>query len=803
MPGPLSTSGSSSMTSMDDRAAQRGSATSGRGTETLAGKVKASDKGELDPQLWHACAGAMVHMPHVGASVIYFPQGHAEHAASLPEFPPSLAITCTVLCRVLSVKFLADTETDEVYARICLQPDPLGDLDPHEGSPASPTLPDKSASFAKTLTQSDANNGGGFSVPRYCAETIFPRLDYSQDPPVQIVLAKDVHGIVWKFRHIYRGTPRRHLLTTGWSNFVNQKKLVAGDAIVFLRNAAGELCVGVRRSTRGTTTSVNTSLWHLTAAAASNPASSSWKFKPPDNSFDFLGASPTEASTRALRSSSDTVGTANFARNRARVTAKDVIEAASLAATGQVFEVVYYPRITISEFCVKAHAVKASLQLNWAPGMRFKMAVETEDASRISWFMGTISKVQEADPSSWPKSPWKMLQVMWDEPEMLQGIGRVSPWQVELVSPMQLPLFSLPKKKPRLSQPPEFPLDGGGIPMAALASNLLGHINPWHELAERDSVGMQGARHDRSYTIKSPDIGPAEAHQNLFFDHLYRPQELFGMNGARVLTEINVGESSQALSVKGLNMVSLVNEIRPNGQNNRLHTLLPLNTPSNERTLSSIGTNFDKGGSYSSSKSTPFLLFGKAIDTSQSANSQASTNGNASRGAGHEALSDGSYKEVPGQIHTFFTTPPLGRQIGGIPPGSQRTPLGRQIGMQIGMPRQGQAIGASYDEVRTTQWFDQAKGLSGETAPESWYQQSPFSGVRNEACHAVDLSLFDSYEELHETLSRRYGVRKSEMLNQVVCVDSRPIENEPYRDFTKRVKWLKLVSEVSGENVTR
>ncbi|KAI4994979.1 hypothetical protein ZWY2020_034882 [Hordeum vulgare] len=38
----------------------------------------------------------------------------------------------------------------------------------------------------------------------------------------------------FKFRHIYRGTPLRHLLTTGWSNFVNEKKLLAGDSIVFL-----------------------------------------------------------------------------------------------------------------------------------------------------------------------------------------------------------------------------------------------------------------------------------------------------------------------------------------------------------------------------------------------------------------------------------------------------------------------------------------------------------------------------------------------------------------------------------------
>lgn len=31
------------------------------------------------------------------------------------------------------------------------------------------------------------------------------------------------------------GQPRRHLLTTGWSVFVSTKKLVAGDAFIFLR----------------------------------------------------------------------------------------------------------------------------------------------------------------------------------------------------------------------------------------------------------------------------------------------------------------------------------------------------------------------------------------------------------------------------------------------------------------------------------------------------------------------------------------------------------------------------------------
>nr|KYP71171.1 Auxin response factor 4 [Cajanus cajan] len=59
--------------------------------------------------------------------------------------------------------------------------------------------------------------------------------DYKQQRPSQELVAKDLHGVEWKFRHIYRGQPRRHLLTTGWSIFVNQKNLVSGDAVLFLR----------------------------------------------------------------------------------------------------------------------------------------------------------------------------------------------------------------------------------------------------------------------------------------------------------------------------------------------------------------------------------------------------------------------------------------------------------------------------------------------------------------------------------------------------------------------------------------
>lgn len=71
--------------------------------------------------------------------------------------------------------------------------------------------------------------------------------DMSMATPTQELITKDLHGSEWRFKHIYRGQPRRHLLTTGWSTFVTSKKLISGDAFVYLRSETGEQRVGVRR----------------------------------------------------------------------------------------------------------------------------------------------------------------------------------------------------------------------------------------------------------------------------------------------------------------------------------------------------------------------------------------------------------------------------------------------------------------------------------------------------------------------------------------------------------------------------
>ncbi|XP_019166507.1 PREDICTED: auxin response factor 18-like isoform X1 [Ipomoea nil] len=441
----------------------------------------------LDPQLWHACAGGMVQMPPVNSKVYYFPQGHGEHTLTNVDFSNLTKISPMILCRVGTVKYLADPESDEVYAKLKLVP--IGrehgfDDDVVLGSnTTAPDTAEKSNSFAKTLTQSDANNGGGFSVPRYCAETIFPPLDYSADPPVQTVTAKDVHGETWKFRHIYRGTPRRHLLTTGWSTFVNQKKLVAGDSIVFLRANNGELFVGIRRAKKG--------------GIGGSDAPQGWS-----SAAGNYGAYPSflrEDDNKTIRSTSTPKLSSSGGRfrERGRVKPESVLEAARLAGSGKPFEVVYYPRASTPEFCVRASSVHSAMRIQWCARMRFKMAFETEDSSRISWFMGTVSSVRVNDPIRWPNSPWRLLQVTWDEPDLLQNVKNVSPWMVELVSNMpiiHMSPFSPPRKK--LCLPQDFSLDSQ-FQIPSFSGNALGASSPFYCLTDV-AAGLQGARHPQS-----------------------------------------------------------------------------------------------------------------------------------------------------------------------------------------------------------------------------------------------------------------------------------------------------------------
>ncbi|XP_043712769.1 auxin response factor 17-like isoform X3 [Telopea speciosissima] len=477
----------------------------------------------LDPSIWKACAGNSIEIPTVDSRVYYFPQGHAEQASSPPDFSSLTCAKPCVLCRILSVRFLANPDTDEVFAKIRLQP--LNRSCPpgiHIMSPVRTVSDgeseDKIVSFAKILTPSDANNGGGFSVPRFCADSIFPPLDYKAEPPVQNIDVTDVHGMVWEFRHIYRGTPRRHLLTTGWSKFVNHKKLVAGDSVVFMKNRRGELFVGVRR----------------TARFAGSFDSMRWNCQ-------YIGAS-VGVKVEEFGNSE------GFTRTgKGKVSPESVVEAAELAGAGMPFEIVYYPKAGSPDFVVKAEIVDESMF--WTTGMttagmRVKMSLETQDSSRMTWFQGTVSAaVQYSGP--WYGSPWRILQVTWDEPEILQDLERVSPWQVELIAtPSSLQAPFPPTKRLRVPQNHDLLNDGEEslyFPMAELTNSVMGNLSSSLFNYNSFPAGMQGARQDSYYVSGFSNFIANNSHQ-MYIDHLHGNMT----PKSSVSTELNIGSTSQS-----------------------------------------------------------------------------------------------------------------------------------------------------------------------------------------------------------------------------------------------------------------
>ncbi|KAI4297298.1 hypothetical protein L6164_037192 [Bauhinia variegata] len=356
-----------------------------------------------DSELWHACAGPLVSLPAVGSRVVYFPQGHSEqvavstnkevdaHIPNYPSLPPQL------ICQLHNVTMHADAETDEVYAQMTLQP-----LNPQEQKeaylPAELGTPSKQPTnyFCKTLTASDTSTHGGFSVPRRAAEKVFPPLDFSQQPPAQELIARDLHGNEWKFRHIFRGQPKRHLLTTGWSVFVSSKRLVAGDSVLFIWNERNQLLLGIRRANRPQTVMPSSVL------------------------------------------SSDSMHLGLLAA------------AAHAAATNSRFTIFYNPRASPSEFVIPlAKYVKAVYHTRVSVGMRFRMLFETEESS-VRRYMGTITGISDLDPVRWPNSHWRSVKVGWDESTAGERQPRVSLWEIEPLTtfPMYPSPFPLRLKRP-------------------------------------------------------------------------------------------------------------------------------------------------------------------------------------------------------------------------------------------------------------------------------------------------------------------------------------------------------------------
>lgn len=376
------------------------------------GILASSGEGErksINSELWHACAGPLICLPPVGSLVVYFPQGHSEQVAasmqkeidSVPSYPN---LPSKLVCMLHNVTLHADVETDEVYAQMTLQPVSKCDKEALLASDMGLRQNRQPAEFfCKTLTASDTSTHGGFSVPRRAAEKIFPTLDFTMQPPAQELVARDLHDISWTFKHIYRGQPKRHLLTTGWSVFVSTKRLFAGDSVLFIRDEKAQLLLGIKRANR------------------QQPALSSSVISSDSMHIGILAA------------------------------------AAHAAANHSPFTIFYNPRASPSEFVIPLAKYNKAMYTQVSLGMRFRMMFETEE-SGVRRYMGTITGISDLDPIRWKNSQWRNLQVGWDESTAGERPGRVSVWEVE---PVITPFYICPPPffRPKFPKQPGIPED--------------------------------------------------------------------------------------------------------------------------------------------------------------------------------------------------------------------------------------------------------------------------------------------------------------------------------------------------------
>lgn len=98
--------------------------------------------------------------------------------------------------------------------------------------------------FEKTVTPSDVGKLNRLVIPKQQAEKHFP-LQAGMVSKGVLLNFKDPAGKVWRFRYSYWNSSQSYVLTKGWSRFVKEKKLTAGDIVSFHRSISGDnqLCI--------------------------------------------------------------------------------------------------------------------------------------------------------------------------------------------------------------------------------------------------------------------------------------------------------------------------------------------------------------------------------------------------------------------------------------------------------------------------------------------------------------------------------------------------------------------------------
>lgn len=108
------------------------------------------------------------------------------------------------------------------------------DSDDHLRRTESAPVVQREHMFDKVVTPSDVGKLNRLVIPKQHAEKYFP-LDSSTNEKGLLLNFEDRNGKPWRFRYSYWNSSQSYVMTKGWSRFVKEKKLDAGDIVSFQR----------------------------------------------------------------------------------------------------------------------------------------------------------------------------------------------------------------------------------------------------------------------------------------------------------------------------------------------------------------------------------------------------------------------------------------------------------------------------------------------------------------------------------------------------------------------------------------
>ncbi|KAF9604593.1 hypothetical protein IFM89_008037 [Coptis chinensis] len=134
---------------------------------------------------------------------------------------------------------------------------------------------EKEYMFEKSLTPSDVGKLNRLVIPKQHAEKYFP-LQADTVEKGLLLSFEDESRKIWRFRYSYWNSSQSYVLTKGWSRFVKEKKLDAGDVVSFQRRRFDRETLYIRwRRRNAAPTAHDSRMSQSMTAAATNVSSSS------------------------------------------------------------------------------------------------------------------------------------------------------------------------------------------------------------------------------------------------------------------------------------------------------------------------------------------------------------------------------------------------------------------------------------------------------------------------------------------------------------------------------------------------